>query len=346
MNGALCATTVAVVDTTPDAFGFTVQTGVALSTTVTSNPITVSGINAAAPISVSGGTYHVNGGGYTGAAGTVNNGDTVSVRLTSASSTSTQTCATLTIGGVNGALCATTVAPLSPPTATAATGISSSGFTANWNSQVGATGYRLDVSTSSTFVSFVSSYQDRDVGSAVSWSVSGLSAGTPYYYRVRAYNTGGPSGSSNTISVTTNNSPGTRLKTFTVLPCRVVDTRVAGGVIPAGGSRTFHVAGPLSGQGGASDCQVPFPQARGVHINVVVVGPSGNGHLTVYPYPLSLPLASTLNFSAGQTIANGVLVPICDEAAADCTPGDITVTMGPAGSHIVIDVTGYVRPLP
>lgn len=37
------------------------------------------------------------------------------------------------------------------PVATAATNISSSGFTANWNAVAGATGYYLDVSTSSTF---------------------------------------------------------------------------------------------------------------------------------------------------------------------------------------------------
>src|SRR5262249_4149520 len=94
------------------------QTGVALTTTVTSNTITVSGINAAAPISVTGGTYSVNGGTYTSAAGTLNNGDTVSVRLTSASSMSTQTCATLTIGGVNGAFCAAPQGtPVSSPAA-------------------------------------------------------------------------------------------------------------------------------------------------------------------------------------------------------------------------------------
>ncbi|HXJ81538.1 MAG TPA: hypothetical protein VMS64_23010 [Candidatus Methylomirabilis sp.] len=139
---------------------------------------------------------------------------------------------------------------------------------------------------------------------------------------------------------------GTGLKTFTVLPCRVVDTRVAGGVIPAGGSRNFHVAGTLSDQGGASDCQVPFPGAKGAYINVVAVWPSGSGFLTVYPYPLPMPLASTLNFSTGQTIANGLLVPICDESTADCTGGDITLTMGSASAHIVIDVTGYVQALP
>ena len=47
------------VDTAPDQFTFIDQTGVALSTVVTSNTITVSGINAASPISITGGTYSV-----------------------------------------------------------------------------------------------------------------------------------------------------------------------------------------------------------------------------------------------------------------------------------------------
>jgi hypothetical protein len=74
---------------------------VALSTTVTSNTITVSGINAATPISITGGTYAINGEVYTSASGTVNNGDTVTVQLTSSGSYSTTTNATLTIGGVS-----------------------------------------------------------------------------------------------------------------------------------------------------------------------------------------------------------------------------------------------------
>jgi hypothetical protein len=89
------------------------------------------------------------------------------------------------------------------PTANAATNITGSSFTANWSSSSGATGYRLDVSTSNTFSSFVSGYQDLDVGNVLSGSVTGLSANTAYFYRVRAYNTGGTSGNSNTINVTT-----------------------------------------------------------------------------------------------------------------------------------------------
>jgi len=98
-------------DTTPDPFSFTPQTGVALSTAATSNSITVSGINAAAPISIVGGSYSINGGAYTAAAGSVNNGNTVTLQQTSSASYSALTTATLTIGGVVGAFNVTTVAP-------------------------------------------------------------------------------------------------------------------------------------------------------------------------------------------------------------------------------------------
>src|SRR5207302_11311919 len=95
------------------------------------------------------------------------------------------------------------VSPPSAPTGTAATNVISSSFTANWSTSSGATGYRLDVSTSNTFNSFVSGFQDLDVGNALNRSVTGLSANTSYFYRVRAYNTGGMSGNSGTINVTT-----------------------------------------------------------------------------------------------------------------------------------------------
>lgn len=97
-------------DTTPDAFAFTTQTGVALSAATTSNTVTVAGINSAAAIAIVGGSYSVNGGAYVTGAGTVSNGDTVTVKQTSSASYSTATTATLTVGGVSGAFVSVTQA--------------------------------------------------------------------------------------------------------------------------------------------------------------------------------------------------------------------------------------------
>jgi Calx-beta domain/Fibronectin type III domain len=98
--------------------------------------------------------------------------------------------------------------PPSAPTATAATNIATNSFSANWNASANATGYRLDVSPNNTFSSFVAGFQDLDVGNVLTRSVTGLNPNTNYFYRVRAYNSGGTSAtSSNTISTTTLQTP-------------------------------------------------------------------------------------------------------------------------------------------
>src|SRR6185369_264013 len=66
------------------------------------------------------------------------------------------------------------------------------------------TSYRLDVSTSSGFGSFVTGYNDLNVGNVVTQSVTGLTPGTQYFYRVRAVNASGTSANSNTTSATPN----------------------------------------------------------------------------------------------------------------------------------------------
>lgn len=96
-------------DTTPDGFSFTAQTNVALSTLITSNTVTISGINTAAAVSVSGGEYSINGGSYTSAAGTITSGQAVSVRQTSSANFSTAASATLTIGSASATFTVTTL---------------------------------------------------------------------------------------------------------------------------------------------------------------------------------------------------------------------------------------------
>jgi hypothetical protein len=93
-----------------DAYGFTDQTGAALSTLTTSDTITVTGIDASTPISITGGEYSINGGAYTSASGNVVVNDTVTLRVTSSASYSTAVNVALDIGGVQDTWTVTTMA--------------------------------------------------------------------------------------------------------------------------------------------------------------------------------------------------------------------------------------------
>lgn len=124
---------------------------------------------------------------------------------TPADATSYRCVITSATGNTNSAYASLTMAsdPPAAPTALAANGLAITGFTANWSPVSGAAGYRLDISTSNNFSSFVIGYQDLDVGDVLAHSAMGLNEAGMYYYRVRAYNAVGTSGNSATISVTT-----------------------------------------------------------------------------------------------------------------------------------------------
>jgi FG-GAP-like repeat len=76
-------------------------------------------------------------------------------------------------------------------------------FMARWDGVNGATGYLLDVSTSKAFISYVDGYHDLDVGNVTARTVTRLSRGTTYYYRVRPYDANGPGRYSDVMTVTT-----------------------------------------------------------------------------------------------------------------------------------------------
>jgi hypothetical protein len=88
------------------------------------------------------------------------------------------------------------------PTASAATYINCTGFTANWSSVSEATSYKLSVSTNSGFSSTVAGYNNLDVGLVTSYPVTGLTPGTTYYYRIRAFNSCGSTNSAYTSTIT------------------------------------------------------------------------------------------------------------------------------------------------
>jgi Fibronectin type III domain len=89
------------------------------------------------------------------------------------------------------------------PTAFNATNVTANSFTANWSTVAGATSYRLDLSTSSSFATYVQPYQDLDVGNVTNTSVTGLNRNTFYYYRLRGHNANGSGPNSNVIRVKT-----------------------------------------------------------------------------------------------------------------------------------------------
>jgi len=87
------------------------------------------------------------------------------------------------------------VTPAAPVVAPASAN-TTSGFTANWAASSGATKYYLDVATDSGVTVFVPNFSNLDVGNVTSYAVTGLGAGTTYYYKVRASNSAGTSASS------------------------------------------------------------------------------------------------------------------------------------------------------
>ena len=125
--------------------------------------------------------------------------------------------------------------------------------------------------------------------------------------------------------------PGCPGKFFTLVPCRVVDTRGAvgpwgGPALAAGASREFTIVGR---------CAIPA-SARSVSLNVTVVQPTTSGYFTLYPGGTQLPLVSVLNYAAGQIKANNAVTPLGEAGTLSVFCGQ-----GSGTAHLLIDVNGY-----
>ena len=89
---------------------------------------------------------------------------------------------------------------LNAPTNLSVSNITTNSFNIAWSSVIGAISYRLDVSTASNFATRLAGYDNLTVNST-SQSITGLTAGTIYYVRVRAVNSSDlESANSNTLT--------------------------------------------------------------------------------------------------------------------------------------------------
>jgi hypothetical protein len=112
-----------------------------------------------------------------------------------------------------------------------------------------------------------------------------------------------------------------------ITPTRLIDTRDGGGApLHAGASRTIAVRG-IAG--------VPST-ATAIIANVTAVLPTASGFFTAWASGVAKPLASNLNFSAGQVIGNLSIIEIGSDGA-------IQLFNFAGDTHAVIDIVGYVE---
>jgi hypothetical protein len=119
----------------------------------------------------------------------------------------------------------------------------------------------------------------------------------------------------------------------TVDPCRVIDTRSptgpsGGPALVAGADRSFTIVGT---------CGIP-PTAKAVSLNIAVTAPSAAGNLRLHPAATTVPLASAINYTAGQTRANNLIVQLnaLGRIGVYCAQASGTV-------HFILDVNGYLQ---
>jgi len=120
-----------------------------------------------------------------------------------------------------------------------------------------------------------------------------------------------------------------------VQPARLLDTRLTGTTIDG----QFQHGGPLGPQGVldftvAGRGNVPSSGVGAVVLNVTVTDPTTPGYVTAWPTGSARPIASNLNFMAGDTVPNLVIVKVGDQ-------GKVSLYNSQGNSYIVADVVGW-----
>lgn len=132
-----------------------------------------------------------------------------------------------------------------------------------------------------------------------------------------------------------------------VTPTRLADSRCSESPLPAGITSSYCSAIPsinsslvalgagksenitVTGVGG-----IPSSGVSAVVLNLTAIDPSAPGYFTAYPTGATMAVVSTVNFVAGQIVANRVIVGVG-------TGGQITIYNNSGTANFAVDVSGY-----
>jgi hypothetical protein len=114
-------------------------------------------------------------------------------------------------------------------------------------------------------------------------------------------------------------------------PARILDTRTGLGAPKQPVAGGTSIAVQVTGRGG-----VPATGVSAVIVNVTATRPTASSHVIAYPDNTTRPTTSNLNFVAGQTIPNLVVVPVGSN-------GKIRLYNASGATALLADVSGYVR---
>jgi len=116
-------------------------------------------------------------------------------------------------------------------------------------------------------------------------------------------------------------------------PVRVLDTRAGTGgyFAPMGGSST--ITATIAGVSGVPLMTATTPPVA-VVLNVTVTNATAGSYLTLWPDGAARPLSSDLNFVAGQTVPNLVVVKLGAN-------GNVDIFNFAGSSDVVVDVVGW-----
>jgi hypothetical protein len=165
-------------------------------------------------------------------------------------------------------------------------------------------------------------------GPNAAWSTAGAPPGI-YTVRLMVSNAGGSAAADAAVLLV----PEAPSRLFTVPGCRLVDTRAGTGLLHSGASPFVIAVG--------GHCGIPAT-ARAVVAHLTVVQPSASGFLAVFPADYSHFLVSSVNFQAGATRGNTLILPLSTDGAARLAAS--LSLAAPGTAHLVVDTVGYFRP--